>query len=99
MSSTTFDTLAAARVLEDAGLTSKQAEAVTATIRTAIAEGTATRADIAELRGDLAAMRAEARADLAALETRTTRTLYAVAATLLAGQLGAVFALLRLLGG
>ena len=95
MSSTTFDTLAAARTLEDAGLTSKQAEAVTATIRTAIAEGTATKADIADLRGDLTAMRAEARADLAALETRLTWRMFAV----VGGLLALVTALDRLIGG
>ncbi len=50
----TFDTLAAARTLEDAGLTSKQAEAVTTTIRVAIAEGTATKQDIFRLEARLA---------------------------------------------
>ena len=50
----TFDTLAAARTLEDAGLTSKQAEAVTTTIRVAIAEGTATKEDIYRLEARIA---------------------------------------------
>ena len=84
---TTFDTLTAAQTLEDAGMDAKQAAAVTAAIRTAITEGVATRADIADLRTEMAAM-----------ETRMTRTLYGVAAALLAGQLAAVLALLRLLG-
>ena len=89
---TTFDTLAAARDLESAGMEAKQAAAVTATIRSAVADdGVAMRADLAMLRADLGA-------DLAKLETRMTRTLYAVAAALLAGQLAAVLALLRLLG-
>ena len=57
----TFDTLTAARTLKDAGMTSEQAEAVTTTIRVAIAEGTATKEDIHRL---------EAR--LAELETRLT---------------------------
>ncbi len=88
----TFDTLAAARDLEGAGMEAKQAAAVTATIRAAVVEdGVATRADLATLRADVSA-------DLAKLETRMTRTLYAVAAALLAGQLAAVLALLRLLG-
>lgn len=83
---TTFDTLTAARGLEDAGMDAKQAAAVTATIRTAVAEdgGLVTRSDLD--------------AALAKLETRLTRTLYGVAAALLAGQLAAVLALLRLLG-
>ncbi len=81
----TFDTLTAARGLEDAGMDSKQAAAVTATIRAAVAEdGLVTRSDLD--------------AALAKLEARMTRTLYGVAAALLAGQLAAVLALLRLLG-
>ncbi len=63
-----------------------------AAIRSAVADdGVAMQADLAMLRADLGA-------DLAKLETRMTRTLYAVAAALLAGQLAAVLALLRLLG-
>ena len=82
---TTFDTLTAARGLEDAGMDAKQAAAVTATIRNAVAEdGLVTRSDLD--------------AALAKLEARMTRTLYGVAAALLAGQLAAVLALLRLLG-
>ncbi len=79
----TFDTLAAARTLEDAGLTSKQAEAVTTTIRVAIAEGTATKEDITRL---------EAR--LAELETRLTWRMFAV----VGGLLALVTALDRLIG-
>lgn len=84
---TTFDTLTAARDLEAAGMAGPQAEAVVAAVRSAVTEGVATKSDIADVR-----------ADLAKLETRMTRTLYAVAVALLAGQLAAVFALLRLLG-
>ncbi len=79
----TFDTLAAVRTLEDAGLTSKQAEAVTTTIRVAIAEGTATKEDITRL---------EAR--LAELETRLTWRMFAV----VGGLLALVTALDRLIG-
>lgn len=50
----TFDTHAAVRTLEDAGLTSRQAEAVTTTIRVAIAEGTATKEDIYRLEACIA---------------------------------------------
>lgn len=83
---TTFDTLATARDLEGAGMNAEQAAAVTTAIRAALTEGVATRGDIAEVRTEMAAM-----------ETRITRTLYGVAAALLAGQLAAVLALLRLL--
>ena len=94
MSTASFDTSTAARTLEAAGLSGPQAEAVVATVRSAVTEGVATKADIADVRGDLADVRTE----LAQLETRMTRTLYAVAAALLAGQLAAVFTLFRLLG-
>jgi len=87
MSSAAFDTLAAARDLKAAGLNDAYAEAVAETVRSALTGSVATTADIADLR-----------TDMAKLETRMTRTLYAVAAALLAGQLAAVLALLRLLG-
>lgn len=45
-----FDTLAAARALENAGMDSVQAEAVTDTIRTAVDQNAATKADLAELK-------------------------------------------------
>lgn len=45
-----FDTLAAARSLEASGMDSAQAAAVTETIRTAVDENAATKADLAELK-------------------------------------------------
>ncbi len=45
----TFDTLAAARDLEQAGLDSAQAEAITKTIHGAFSEEVATKADLAAL--------------------------------------------------
>ena len=50
-------------------------------------------------RADLDAAVAGLRADMASQETRMMRALYTVAAALLAAQVAAVFALLRLLGG
>jgi len=73
----------AVRTLEDAGLPSRQAEAVTTTIRVANAEGTATKADISRL---------EAR--LAELETSLTWRMFSV----VGGLLALVTALDRLLG-
>ena len=69
----------------------------------------ATKADIDVLRAEMDALRAEMRAGqaelesrlterMASLEVRTMRTLYAVAAAMLAGQVAAVLALVRLLG-
>jgi hypothetical protein len=65
---TAFDTLAAARTLEGAGMDPAQAAAVTETIRSAATEGVATRPDLAELRGDLSELRGE----LGAMEGRLT---------------------------
>ena len=45
-----FDTLTAARALENAGMDSVQAEAVTETIRAAVEQNAATKADLAELK-------------------------------------------------
>ncbi len=46
MTTATFDTLATARKLEDAGLNTVQAEAVTEAIRATVTEGIATKADL-----------------------------------------------------
>ena len=63
MSVATFDTLAAVRNLEKAGMGTSQAEAVTETIRVAVFQGVATKEDIAELRAkmkaDIGALRAD----------------------------------------
>ena len=67
MSVATFDTHAAVRALEEAGMNTPQAEAVTETVRTAVVQGVATKADIADLRTDLEKLRTDLerlRADL-----------------------------------
>ena len=82
MSGTTFDALAAAGTLREAGFGDRQAEAVAGVMRHAVDadRGTlATKADIAALRADTRADIADMRADIAAvradldkLETRLT---------------------------
>ena len=69
MSAVAFDTLTAARDLEAAGIERRQAEAIAGTVRTAAAErdALATKADLAELRADMAEHRADTKADLAEL--------------------------------
>ena len=49
MSSATFDTLAAARKLEASGVPTAQAEAMVETVRAAVSEGVATKADLKAL--------------------------------------------------
>ena len=49
MSAATFDTLVAARKLEAAGLPAAQAEALVETVRAAVSEGVAPKADLKAL--------------------------------------------------
>ena len=65
----TFDTLHAAKTLAQAGFAPPQAEAITDTIRAAFTDSVATKADIAELRADMAALRTELKGDIAELRT------------------------------
>ena len=68
MNGTTFDALAAAGTLRDAGFEDRQAEAVAGVVRHAVDAdrgALATKADIAALRADIAALRADTRADIA----------------------------------
>ena len=69
MSVATFDTLAAVRNLEKAGVGTSQAEAITETIRVAVFQGVATSEELAELRAaqqsDLAELRAAQQSDIA----------------------------------
>ena len=65
----TFDTLHAAKTLTQAGFAPPQAEAITDTIRAAFSDSVATKADIAELRADMAALRTELKGDIAELRT------------------------------
>ena len=81
MNGTTFDALAAAGTLRDAGFEDRQAEAVAGVVRHAVdadrgalatkadiaALRADTRADIAAVRADLDTLRADTRADIAAL--------------------------------
>ena len=65
MSVATFDTLAAVRNLEKAGMDTSQAEAVTETIRIAVFQGVAAKEDIGDLRTDVKADNAGLRAEFA----------------------------------
>ena len=75
-----FDTLAVARTLTAAGMDPKHADALTDAIRQATEH-----AEYAT-KGDLAELRAEFRADLAALETRLVRWMVAIGGVIIAAQ-------------
>ena len=53
MNTATFDTLAAVKALTRAGVAARHAEAITDTVRVAVSEGVATKADIHELEGNI----------------------------------------------
>ena len=107
MNGTTFDALAAAGTLRDAGFEDRQAEAVAGVVRHAVDAdrgALATRADIAALRADLdtglADLRADhaaVRADLDKLETRLTVRFFG-GLFAMGGVLVAVMAGLKLFG-
>ena len=56
MADAAFDTLAVTRQLKAKGFDADQAEAITEAVRTGVTGGVATKADIAELRTELAAL-------------------------------------------
>ena len=60
-----IDTLNFARRLEAAGASAKQAEAEAEAIQEALETGTATKGDVAELRGEIATLKRMASFDLA----------------------------------
>ena len=70
-----FDTLKATKLLKASGFEETQAEAVVATVRDAIAENVATKADVTEasneLKLEIAGVRAELKDDIADLRTAT----------------------------
>ena len=79
MNGTTFDALAAAGTLREAGFGDRQAEAVAGVVRHAVDAdrgALATKADIAALRADTRADIAALRADIDKLETRLTVRLF-----------------------
>ena len=60
-----FDTLAAARAMEAAGVERRQAESIAMTMRDAVTFGAATKADIGDVRRENAGAKAELKEDIA----------------------------------
>ena len=82
MANAIFDTLHAAKTLTQAGFAPPQAEAITDTIRAAFSDSVATKTDIAELRADMAGLRAELKGDVAAVQAKLEADIAAVQAKL-----------------
>ena len=95
-----FDTLAAVRALEAAGIDPKHAEAIVSVQRRAN-EDLATKADVSLVRADLAAavadLRAEFRTGLAALENRMLKAAYGLAFGVVLTNVTLTVALVKLL--
>ncbi len=67
----TFDTLTAAAALRKAGIEEAHAAAIVQTVRSAVTEGVSTKADIAEVKAEIAELRAETKAEIAELRAET----------------------------
>ena len=61
MADAAFDTLAVTRQLKAKGFDADQAEAITEAVRVGVTGGVATKADVAEVRGEIAELRTEQR--------------------------------------
>ena len=100
MATATFDTLHVAKALTAAGFEAQQAEAITNTIRDAFTESVATKADIAELRADMASLETRLVERIDAVETRVAERFEALYKQLWLVALGivtAVAAIVKLL--
>ncbi len=85
MADAAFDTLAMTRQLKARGFDADQAEAITEVVRAGVTGGVATKADLADLRGDL-------RTEIAEVETRLTWRIVIVGLALNSASAAAVIA-------
>lgn len=70
MTTAVFDTLTAARHLEDAGIETKQAEAIVITMAKAFDDSVATKADLAAVKADLQQVKVELKTEFATAANR-----------------------------
>jgi hypothetical protein len=89
----TVDTLSLARELRAADLAQPQAEAIAAAIGRAVTETAATRADLAQLRSEMAAMHAELKGGIDALRAETKTNMAEMKASILTWFVGTQIAL------
>jgi len=64
MTDVPFDTMATARLLRESGIEERQAAAITTAIKDGVTGGVATKADIVEVRADIARLESELRTEL-----------------------------------
>ena len=89
MTSIAFDTYKAVKALKQAGFEEVQAEAVVATVGEAMGENVATKADMAEIRAEIAGLKADVASDFKVLY----RHLWVMAASIV----GVTVALVKLI--
>ena len=82
MATATFNPLALARRLKDAGMDEPQAEAVADGLHEAVTENVATKADVAAVKADIAAVEKTLRAEMGAIKWMVGLTLALVLAVL-----------------
>jgi predicted nucleic acid-binding Zn-ribbon protein len=82
MAALAFDTHKAVTALKQAGFAEPQAEAVVNTMGEALGGTVATKADMAELRAEMAALRTELKGDLTAVQAKLEAEIAAVQAKL-----------------
>ena len=92
-----FDTLKATKLLKASGFEETQAEAVVATVRDAVSDNVATKADMGELRAELKADMGELRAELKADIAELRASMYRMVLTTSLAVIGATVSLVKLL--
>lgn len=92
-----FDTLKATKLLKASGFEETQAEAVVATVRDAVSDNVATKADMSELRAELKADMGELRAELKADIAELRASMYRMVLTTSLAVIGATVSLVKLL--
>lgn len=99
MTTAVFDTLQAARQLEDAGIETRQAEAIVTTMAKAFDDSVATKSDLAAVRANLDAVKADLKADIQQFKADLKAELATAVNRMLLAQLaiaGLLFAALKL---
>ena len=102
-----FDTLRAVETLREAGVEEKQAKAIANTMRDAVTEGVATKADlqavVTDLKADIRAvvtdLKAHTQTTAADLKTDMLKVVVGIVVAVLLANVGVTFAIVRLLGG
>ena len=92
-----FDTLKATKLLKESGFEETQAEAVVATVRDAVAENVATKADLAEVCNELKIDHAKLRTELKEEITNVRTDMYRFGAFMIIAIVSLIVTLMKIL--